>query len=65
MCDKRPYTKQEARQVIAICRAERNRHKQPKRAYFCPECEVWHLTSVKTFHTRFKRFHYNRKFYSP
>lgn len=61
MCDKIPYASSfEAQQIISQARhadghksyttGRRFKHRhsyKPKRAYKCPECGMWHLTSQK------------------
>ena len=54
MCDKIGYSSErEARTVLNIFRRNRKASygkKIPKRAYYCEQCGMWHLTSLADYH---------------
>lgn len=47
ICKKRYFpTKEEARRYLKKVRESKGDHKKPNRAYECPHCSGWHLTSM-------------------
>jgi hypothetical protein len=58
-CDKVPFaTERAARRQLAEIRRQKPGHagrvkaRRPMRAYRCPACEAWHLTSSTRDHAR-------------
>lgn len=45
MCSKIQYTKKEAEAILKRIPKHRTKRKKPVRAYQCPKCNFWHLTS--------------------
>ncbi|WP_346236127.1 hypothetical protein ABDK00_017030 [Niabella insulamsoli] len=59
-CNKKSFTKAEAMAALgAIRRGKKrtSRDNRPSRAYFCKNCEAWHLTkmTVKDFYKSRKK----------
>ena len=45
-CPKHPYSRARAYEVIRRVEHERPHTKDTLRAYYCPRCGKWHLTST-------------------
>lgn len=47
ICDKKTFpTKKDAQNSLKTIRSVGGEHKKPQRAYECPKCSGWHLTSM-------------------
>jgi len=45
-CRKECLSKKEANKILGEAKRYGRKDKIPKRAYHCPKCKAWHLTSV-------------------
>lgn len=52
-CNKQQFSKRQAMEVLNYCKKNRGKqYRKEERAYYCPDCNAWHLTKRKIYNEK-------------